>query len=52
VICEVRIAVDLILKLLTSGMTLEEIAEDYKICVDEVQVALPLVFIPIHLLNL
>jgi len=35
-----RITVDLILELLASGMTPEEIAEDYKISVEDVRAAL------------
>jgi len=35
-----RITVDLILNLLASGMTPEEIAEDYKISVEDVRAAL------------
>lgn len=35
-----RITVDLILELLASGMTPEEIAEDYKISVEDVRTAL------------
>jgi len=35
-----RITVDLILELLASGMTPEEIAEDYKISIEDVRAAL------------
>jgi len=35
-----RITVDLILELLVSGMTPEEIAEDYKISVEDIRAAL------------
>jgi len=35
-----RITVDLILELLASGMTPEEIAEDYKISIEDIRAAL------------
>jgi len=35
-----RITIDLILELLASGMTPEEIAEDYKVSVEDVRAAL------------
>jgi len=35
-----RVTVDLILELLASGMTPEEIAEDYRISIEDIRVAL------------
>jgi len=40
VVRRTRITVDLILELLASGMTPEEIAEDYRISIEDIRVAL------------